>query len=259
MENIQLKHPPLVEAILEIRWALESGADPQVQKDPGYSLLLGKLHDKICGDYPHHEVLPAAAVPDEISGYVVKHRFRSAPNSWPLVQVGPGILTVNETKKYTTFKDFRPRAISVFEKLFECYPEPGSLRIKSLHFRYIDAIEFDYSQKNIWQFIEDKLGVPIALPDTLFSKAIIPQPKHFAWQSSFACSEPKGTATLGFATGVKDRKPALIWDQMVQSVDSDIPAMPEKFEAWIDSAHTILHDWFFKLIAGNLKKEFNSD
>jgi uncharacterized protein (TIGR04255 family) len=32
--------------------------------------------------------------------------------------------------------------------------------------------------------------------------------------------------------------------------------MPAGFEGWLDAAHTIIHDWFFKLIEGDLRKEF---
>lgn len=90
MPSKVLKNKPLVEAILEVKWALTSPT-PGVQIDPHYKILLGRLYDKVCEQYPEHEQLPTATVPDEIVGHTVQHRFRYAPNDWPLIQVGPGI------------------------------------------------------------------------------------------------------------------------------------------------------------------------
>ena len=44
--------------------------------DPHYVLLPGKLHATLSDNYPYHEPLPQASIPDEITPYTVKHRFR---------------------------------------------------------------------------------------------------------------------------------------------------------------------------------------
>lgn len=45
----------------------------------------------------------------------------------------------------------------------------------------------------------------------------------------------------------------------MQSSGKDVPAMPNKFEEWLESAHNITHNWFFKLIEGDLEREFRGD
>ena len=77
--------------------------------DPHYRLLLGRLFDRFQKDYPVHEQLPTASLPDDMVGQVVQHRFRVAKDDWPLVQVGPGVFTVNDTQHYT-WTDFEQRA-----------------------------------------------------------------------------------------------------------------------------------------------------
>jgi uncharacterized protein (TIGR04255 family) len=64
--------------------------------------------------------------------------------------------------------------------------------------------------------------------------------------------------TVGFATGQKDgTDPAIIWEIQVQSLQSQIPNKTNKdFGKWIDSAHNITDDWFFKLIQGDLYEVF---
>ena len=88
---------PLVEAIFELRWKLLQ-PDPQrpPEVDKNYKLAVGALFAKLHDDYPDHEPLPSSALPDEISAYVVQHRFKTRGSGWPLVQVGQGIMTVND-------------------------------------------------------------------------------------------------------------------------------------------------------------------
>ncbi len=210
-------------------------------------------------DYPEHEQLPAATMPDEFVGYVVQHRFRHGPNDWPLVQLGPGILSVNETTKYV-WEDFRARAIAAVGALFDAHPKPSELRIDSLLLRYIDAKELDYSTEDVFAFLKNKMDVTISLPNRLFTGTQIKSiPQHLTWQTAFGCSNPTGSVVLGFATGLSDDHPSLIWETMVRSTGPEAPAMPTHFEGWLDAAHDITHDWFFKLIAGELEREFDNE
>lgn len=258
MGSRDLKKKPLVEALLEVRWKLSSPA-PGVEIDPHYKVLIGRLYDRVARDYPEHEQLPAAALPDGFAGHVVQHRFRCGANDWPLVQIGPGILTVNETDKYT-WTDFCQRAIAAVGALFDSYPKGDELQIESLLLRYIDGIHFDYLSESIFEFLEEKMKVGIELPQGLFDpERVRSRPRHFNWQSSFECLQPRGVVTARFATGEKKGAPALIWETMVRSAAAELPELPEGFEAWMDAAHSITDDWFFKLIEGDLEKEFHGD
>ncbi len=105
MVRHSLKNKPLLEAILEIKWALSPHSENIGNgTDPHYKILLGRMFDKISdtgGLYPIHEELPAARIPDEFAGHIVQHRFLVEAGGWPLIQLGPGILTLNETENYT--------------------------------------------------------------------------------------------------------------------------------------------------------------
>ena len=131
MKSEELKYPPIVEAIVEVTWALETASSP-MPIDPHYQLLLGSFYDRIKKDYPYHQTLPLAAVPDEVTGPAVKHRFRVDKDKWPLIQIGPGIMTVNETEKYTTFEKFKPLAVEAIKVLFASHPNNEKLEIKRL-------------------------------------------------------------------------------------------------------------------------------
>jgi uncharacterized protein (TIGR04255 family) len=253
-----LKNKPLIEAILELKWRLMSPT-PGVELDPHYKILIGRMYDRVSTQYPEHEQLPTATLPDEWTGHTVQHRFRSGPNDWPLLQIGPGILTLNNTEKYT-WTDFRERSLSAIESLFHAYPKREELHIQSLLLRYIDGVDFDCSTENLLDFLREKLKLRIDLPSSLFTESPVQaRPQLFSWQSSFSCSDPKGIVSARFATGQRKGSPALIWETLVQSIGNDIPAMPEGFVTWIDAAHGITDDWFFKLIEGDLERQFNGE
>ena len=253
-----LAEKPLVEAILEVKWALTSPA-PGIQIDPHHKILVGRLYDRIASTYPEHEQLPTATMPDEIVGQTVMHRFRVAKNDWPLIQIGPGILTVNDTDTYV-WLDFRDRCITAVTKLFESHPKQEDLRVESLVLRYIDAVPFDYEKEDVFEYLRDKLKVVVTLPVSLFSGiGVSSRPHHFNWQSSFRCSTPSGAVSLGFATGHRRREKVLLWETVVQSTGEAVPSMPEGFDSWLDSAHDITDDWFFKLIEGELERRFRGE
>lgn len=257
MPSNDLKNKPLVEAILEVKWQLKTIAQ-DVNIDPHYKLFPGRLYDKLSNEYPNYEQLPTASLPDEIVGYVVQHRFRSASNDWPLVQIGPGILTINDTKNYS-WVDFNRRCINTVDKLFDVYPK-NELKIIYLQLRYIDAISLDYTKENIFHFLKEKMKVITELPESLFENNNIEKTiSHFNWQSAFNTKQPLGTVRIGFATGQKEGEPCLITEIAVQSTENNMVSMPDKFEEWLRTAHDITHDWFFKLIEGELERRFKGE
>lgn len=254
----KLKNKPLVEAIFEMRWVLQ-GNPPAPLVDPHYKLLLGRLYDRLHEGYPTHEQLPSANIPDDLVGHVVQHRFRVSDNSWPLVQVGPGVFTVNSTNDYT-WSDFRPRVLDAIKKLYESHPKAQELRVSNLILRYIDAVDFDYRADNIFDFLRDKLKLEVSLPEDLFSETSIQnRPASFTWHCSFKSEQPNGLINIRFATGQKKNAPILVWETTVESTDNNLPQMPSGFEKWFDDAHTITDDWFFKLIEGELERRFSGE
>ena len=266
MSRKDLKNKPLVEAIVEIRWHLiqpikVQGPAPMILPalDPHYRLLLGRLFDRFRGEYPFHEQLPTATLPDDMVGHVVQHRFRSAKDDWPLVQVGPGVFTVNDTHRYT-WTDFQQRTKEAVVRLYDAHPSVAEFRIQSLVLRYIDAVEYNYQEENAFAFLNDKMKVGITLPDSLFHiTGVESRPCSFSWQATFQCSKPAGRVHVSFATGQKEEKPAILWETTVQSVGDDVPNMPDGFPDWIDAAHEITDDWFFKLIEGELERRFQGE
>ncbi|MBM4349940.1 MAG: TIGR04255 family protein [Deltaproteobacteria bacterium] len=254
----ELKNKPLVEAIFEVRWKLQ-GAPPAPVIDPHYKLLLGRLFDRFLQDYPEHEQLPAASIPDDFVGHIIQHRFRVAANKWPLVQVGPGIFSVNSTGDYI-WPVFRLRVVTALEKLYDAHPKVTDLKLTNIILRYIDAENFDYMSENAFDFLRDMLKLNISLPVNLFSGTEVEnRPTGLLSQCSFKCRKPKGIVTIRFATGQKNNVPAIVWETIVESATDDLPNMPKDFTDWIDAAHQITDNWFFEMIKGELERRYSGE
>jgi uncharacterized protein (TIGR04255 family) len=254
MDRKPLSHKPLVEAVFELRWDLKE-IQQGVRLDPNYKIMVGRLYDRIKDKYPVPEPLPTAAMPDEIAGYIVQHRFRDSDGGWPLVQIGPGILTLNDTEKYD-WDDFERRIPYVLNAFFEVYP-PEDLVVNGLLLRYIDAIDFDYGKENIFQYLQKALKTTVDVPQNLFDGTGISQiPLALDLRFSFPSSKPQGAMHLRFARGLKGTVDALAWETMVQSIDADAPKTCNEIMDWVRNAHVLTDDWFFKLIEGELLERF---
>lgn len=253
MKKNILTRRPLVESIFELRWNL-SEAQSGVKVDPEYKLAVGRLFERIKDRYPVHEPLPTAEMPDEISGYIVQHRFRESNAGWPLVQIGPGVITLNETQNYA-WDDFRSRIMHLLDALFDVYLSPD-FRVNLVSLRFIDAIDFNFDN-DVFNFLNDMMGVDISIRSDLFeSTSVAMRPLGLDLKCAFPASRPNGTINMRFARGGRGNIDALIWEIAMQSSQESIPNTKSDIFVWTNEAHSLIDDWFHKLIQGELQRRF---
>jgi uncharacterized protein (TIGR04255 family) len=94
--------------------------------------------------------------------------------------------------------------------------------------------------------------------ENLNSNKLKKAPQIFNTGLSFPHNE-LGIITLRFNLGNRNGKQALIWETIVQTRQNLLPVLPEGITDWLEKAHDLTGDWFFKLIKGELENEFNSD
>lgn len=245
-----LPNKPLIEAIAEIKWGKES------ELDPGFEIIVGRLYERLQAEYPEIEDLPIVQVPPAMTIHMVRHRFRRKKEGWPLVQIGPGILTINETEAYQ-WNDFSSRVKSVLAKLYDAHPFRERINISQLLLRYINAIEFDYLSQDLTAFLLKKMRTQISIPRELFQQAPVREKPHgLNLQLTFPTETPRGAFHLGFGTGQKKDKLALMWELQMRSTGPDVPEMPLAFDAWLTSAHGLAEQWFFEIVKGELLESF---
>ncbi len=218
MERKILKNKPFVEAIFELRWELQEPT-AGMMIDPHYKILIGRVYDRVKDRYPFHEPLPTTTMPDEIAGYVVQHRFRKDKDKWPLIQVGPGIITLNDPEEYI-WEDFEKKICELLNVLYDAYPDSDSnLKVNGLLVRYIDAVDFDYEKENIFNFLKEMLKVNIQVYEKLFDETGVGNlPLGFDLRFSYPSAKPKGAVHLRFIRGKRKDVDALIWETQVQSI-----------------------------------------
>ena len=251
-----LKNKPLVEAIFELRWSLREQLKG-IFIDPHYKIVIGRIYEKLNKEYPYHEQLSTASMPDEITGYVVQHRFRKDKNKWPLIQIGPGIMTINDTKEYI-WEDFEQRAKKAVRALFSVYPESEkNLKINCLQLRYIDAINFNFENEDIFNFLDRYLKTKIVMYPNLFDNSNVNKlPINFDWRFAFRSSKPKGSIDMRFVKDKLKNIDVLKWETIVRSTSKEIPNLNQNINIWLKDAHNLTHEWFFKMIEGELERKF---
>ncbi|MCZ7616856.1 MAG: TIGR04255 family protein [Myxococcota bacterium] len=253
----QLARKPLVEVIFELRWKLEAVADPTGGRDPGFKILLGRFFDRVRATYPAVIDLPATQIPEEMVPNVVRHQFRPDPNAWPLLQLGPGILTTNETTAYS-WAAFKPKLVDAISALFASYPgdlhpfEPNQVVL-----RYLNAIPLDPKRTPTLRFLREQLHTEIAIAPSLAQTVHdLDQPWGMNLSLTLPMKTPKGACGLSFSTGRAGDKPALIWQLEAQARGGDVPRDEASLGQWLEDAHAVVERWFFTLSEGQLLDSF---
>jgi uncharacterized protein (TIGR04255 family) len=251
-----LTKPPILEAIFEMRWNLAPVPNSQIRRDPSYPLLYGRLYDRFRKDYALVEDLPSAQAHPDASPYVVRHRMRKAADQWPLVQIGPGVITVNEGTKYG-WDQFRGEIVRIFEAFTDFYPASTfPLNIVKTELRWINGIQIS-EKENPLQFMADKLHTKIELDSALFASGkVCPAAQAVMMNVGFDIQEPVGKAMLGIGSGEVADKPAILQQMMLQSLGDDAPQDFGALDPWLDSMHSIAKDWFEVLCRGDVMKQF---
>ena len=268
MSSPELPNKPLVEAIFEMRWRLHRDPrDPNSLTDPQYDLLPGAIYERIkTSDSPlkaftFHESLNQAMLPVELTPHTVHHRFRAGDNEWPLIQVGPGVYTVNETSTYK-WEQFKPLCLSAIDLFKSIYPKPQDLHLQSLLLRYIDAIQItENDPQDFVSFLSERMHTTISLPAELFTGNIGETPTGVRSNISFPSKEPKGQFNLAISTGSKSKSPAIVLDTSIISAESEInPNLYEiDIEGWLEASHDLCTRAFRSFISGTLHERFSTD
>ena len=250
--DLKLSKPPLAEAIFELRWKLKTIA-PGFLGDPQYQIFVGRFQAAVEEKFPFWERLPASALPENALVHVPHHRFRVGKESWPLVQIGPGLLSINQTEKYT-WTEFKATVLDVVNALVHSYPDSTNLlHLESAQLRYINADLLKSASPT--EFLRDKMNVKVELPEKLFGdEAVGKQTQGFSMALAFKSSKPAAEAKLTFAQGINNQvnQPAIIWESTITAMANDVPEFPNGIAEWISKARAIAHHWFLALTEQNL-------
>lgn len=246
----RLPNAPLQEVIFEVRWRLHPGKDHGQVQDAGYELAVGRLSSLLEKDFPHYRRIVPAELPDQLLLYRPIHQYWKGENQWPVLQLGPGIFTVNCTdQSYDWESLFKPLITTALNWLVQAYREPLLFAFASL--KYIDAIKTnDYGGvSNDWQtFIKNNFNIEY---NNFFNTRGKQSRIHL--DQTFEL-EDGSEIQVQMSNGTKNNEPAVVWQTAILKKNN---FSNKELVEWAQSAHNISHELFVEMIKPHLYASFS--
>ncbi len=149
----KLANAPLLEVIFEIKWQLKSNNDLMKCQ-----YLHGDFFSKMGKKYPYRESLIPPEVPMDAYLYMPAHRYRTKKDEYPLIQLGPGILTVNTTDNNYFWNKYEKWCQEAYLTLKELYEFDNNEQI-NLSLKYFDFFPFDFKKNNVIEFLSNNFNL----------------------------------------------------------------------------------------------------
>lgn len=238
---MKLINSPLQEVIFEL--FLEEQLDSNgLPTDEQYQFAQGLFYSKIKHQFPVNFSKiqdPSIRIYPSIS-----HQFWKSKNTWPVVQFGPGMMTVNDTEVNYEWSQFLPLIKECIKYLSDSYD--SSIKINRLSLKYIDAIEFktnDVSQQ--LDFINKNFNLNLTNNFEILDSKLV----NVNLQQTFNI-ENLGNLNFLISSGFsKNNLPSIIWQSQL---NVDWSGKITEIEQWIVDAHLVLSSMFKQTIT----KEF---
>jgi len=158
MSSRKLKNAPLQEVVFELKWELpldENG----IPYDPGFDNALGLFAKEIEHRFPiQKSLLPPNS--NRNTAYQLTHQFWQQELVWPVVQLGRGILTVNDVEgNYVWDENYRPIIELAVESLVRSYK--NKLQLSAFSLQYVDAVDVAAGVTNSSEFIANNFRTQV--------------------------------------------------------------------------------------------------
>jgi uncharacterized protein (TIGR04255 family) len=251
---------PLVEVIAEVHWSLKQlHSAPNAWIDPYFDLFRDQFLAASSANLPFVEQLVPKEIPVEFVANQPHLRLRPEQNGWPLVQIGPGILTVNAVPPYDGWSHHRDFLNWVLEALWNSYPLAAqTLKVSQLHLRYIDAFDDTFGLERYSDFVSGNLGIANPIRKSVVDSVVADGTDvTFAVDSQFQNKSPEGSiGRVRVNRGQANGKDAVIVEFHCDSQTTALPQVTGAVGGWFDEAHATLHTMFDQTISDDLKGKF---
>ncbi|MBV6443665.1 MAG: TIGR04255 family protein [Haliscomenobacteraceae bacterium CHB4] len=246
----KLLKAPLQEVIFELRWGLGYDSQNKQEMDLGFDMAQGRFKRLVQQSFPYHRRLTPPGLPLALLSHNVVHQFWKAENTYPLLQLGPGLFSQNDTEKnYVWESGFLPQLRDSLGWLAEAYEQP--LEPVFLNLRYIDAVALtDYHTKGDWlDFVAESLK--IRLENHFDPGGAL---HNFQINQSFALGNGSElNIVVSNGRRAVDKEPLLVWQTAV------IQSENLKWEGlidWVKEAHQKTRQIFESMTKGSFYESF---
>jgi len=223
----KLPKAPLQEVIFELKWQLQTNAIGQ-KTDSLYSFALGKFSERLESEFPARVSKFPEGIPSAMMNYQASVQFWKEANTWPVVQIGPGILTVNDTEKNYVWEDnYYPLIKKAVGWLKSAYKE---LNLIGVSLRYIDVVKVkDYGYESWPDFVSTHLNFEF--------KNSFPTPgnlSNFQFDQKFNMNEI-GELNIAMSSGLNNKQEEIfIWQT---AINKSGKIFIENLDTWLEDAH----------------------
>ncbi|UOY07760.1 TIGR04255 family protein [Muricauda sp. SCSIO 64092] len=241
----KLPNSPLQEVIFEL--ILNQEVDSRGnQVEHSFDLAQGVFNKSITEDFKH---VVTNSFPPNIKIFPrIKYQYWTSLNQWPVVQIGPGIFTVNDTDVNYEWSKFYPLILENLQRLIDSYSSP--LDINKISLRYLDAVEIDGADsEEKLRFINKNFNLNLinnySIKDATMLGLNINQTYRLTDGSTVHFSIIDGKS--------KRNKQAVIWQTQINSSKAKTF---EDISNWLDSAHSVTSDLFKDTITNDFYASF---
>ncbi|MFK8055295.1 MAG: TIGR04255 family protein [Saprospiraceae bacterium] len=134
-----MPNAPLQEAVVTLTWALDR-INKDVRYDSSLDLGVGRIQHELKSDYPKFErILPPFIKAPLFFNYQPTFRFKAA-EEYPLVQLGSGIFTINQSGKKYEWNQYLRTVETAFNSLWSAY-QSENLQLEGLRFLLVNRLE----------------------------------------------------------------------------------------------------------------------
>lgn len=229
----KLPKAPLLEVIFEINWDVINNQDIVRSQ-----FLHGDLYSVLKTDYPIRENLFPTEVPFDIMKNLVMFRFRKK-SGYPLVQIGPGILTLNTTDETYYWDKFSEEISRVTKSLSDVLPEINQTNL-FLSLTYLDFFEINDENLNLIEFINKNFNLNI-------NQTFTENPITNEINLTFTYKINENNLILNLRNGIiNNNEKGLVLQTKLVSLKKKYTSVEQLI--WLNYAHEICSDIFKKII-----------
>jgi len=239
----KLKNAPLKEVIFELLWELPLD-QTGFPIDTGFELAQGIFASKIKKDFPvHKKTIPEGFQNVRLYPKPI-HQFWKKEITWPVVQLGHGIMTVNDTDANYIWEDnFLPNIKNSLTILLDSYE--NQLPFNRVSLKYIDSIDLPDNVNDISNYISKNFQTDLINRYPLPGKL-----KGININQTFELpDETIMQISIQTATNNATNKPAIVW---ITGVEKKGLFKKDEIINWTVEAHKQVSDTFVNM----LEKEF---
>ncbi|WP_373513340.1 TIGR04255 family protein [Persicitalea sp.] len=242
---MKLPKAPLKEVIFEIFWDVQITPEG-LAIDSDFEFALGLFAKKIKASHSKDKKLYPNGAPLQLTGKVT-HQFWRDEMTWPIVQLGPGVMTVNDTDiTYDWENGYFDLVQNCLDYLFESYEY--KININQLQLKYIDAVDLA-SDTDYVGFLKDHLRIELRNDFTLPGKAV------GAHVNQGFQLEDGSLLTLfaGDAVNQSTKQTAAVWTTTVFKTGN---FSQDEIVEWLSRAHDIASATFKEMVSPQFYKTF---